>query len=55
LAVASPSLITVAVGQEEDPLSPVARADFRRAKQAARSEVTHLFQRANDSPAEGVQ
>jgi hypothetical protein len=40
--------ITAAVGQDEDPLSLVWSADFRRAENSPRRFVTKAFQFAND-------
>jgi hypothetical protein len=40
--------VTVIVGHDEDPLSLVRCADFRRAENACRCFVTHSFQLAED-------
>ena len=36
-------LVTDAVGQDEDPLPPVRRADIRRAEEACRNSVAHAL------------
>jgi hypothetical protein len=36
--------VTLAVGQDEKPLSPVRRADFSRRKESCRNDVAHAFQ-----------
>ena len=41
-------VVPLAVGEDEEPLAPVGRADFRRREEACRKAVAHTDQSAGD-------